>query len=531
LRRRKNYDIGNRELLAIKLALEEWRHWLEGAEHPFTVVTDHKNLQYLREAQRLNPRQARWALFFTRFRFHITYRAGALNGKNVRARGTQRPGADYSSRTYPGDYRLGHRPRNTKCIPALVHEGPGTGHPGEKRTVRLIQARYWWPGMAGEVTRYVQACPSCATAKVPRHLPVGKLMPLPVPQRPWSHLGIDFVTDLPWSEGNTCVLVAVDRFSKACRFVPLRSLPTALETAEALFHQVFRNYGLPEEIVSDRGPQFTSQVWRAFFKLLGVSVNLLLGYHPQSNGQAEHKIQKLSRYLRTYCSQDQGEWCRFLPWAEYAQNSLRQDTTGLTPFQCVLGFQPPLFPWSDEPSNVPAVDYWFRESSRIWDSAHTQLRRALRNTRRHADARRLDSPRFRPEDLVWLSTRDLKLKLPYYKLSPRFIGPFRIADQVNDVSYQLELPPRWSGGADVGSPAGRAGSCSVGGVPRFASTPAGAPGKGPSSSPGQAVWCRLWGWGWCQGAPCLIACACPARSELITILMITNTCLAFVLPI
>ncbi|KAI5615365.1 hypothetical protein C0J50_10790 [Silurus asotus] len=70
----QNYDIGNRELLAIKLALEEWRHWLEGAAHPFMVITDHKNLQYLREAKRLNPRQAQWALFFTRFKFSITYR-------------------------------------------------------------------------------------------------------------------------------------------------------------------------------------------------------------------------------------------------------------------------------------------------------------------------------------------------------------------------------------------------------------------------------------------------------------------------
>ncbi|KAF7699157.1 hypothetical protein HF521_003899, partial [Silurus meridionalis] len=69
------------ELLAIKLPLDEWRHWLEEAEHPFTVVTDHKNHQYLQEARRLNPRQARWALFFTRFQFHINYRAGALNGK------------------------------------------------------------------------------------------------------------------------------------------------------------------------------------------------------------------------------------------------------------------------------------------------------------------------------------------------------------------------------------------------------------------------------------------------------------------
>ncbi len=63
----RNYDVGNRELLAMKLALEEWRHWLEGATHPFLVLTDHKNLEYLRSAKRLNPRQARWALFFTRF--------------------------------------------------------------------------------------------------------------------------------------------------------------------------------------------------------------------------------------------------------------------------------------------------------------------------------------------------------------------------------------------------------------------------------------------------------------------------------
>ncbi len=77
----RNYDIGNRELLAIKLALEEWRHWLEGAQQPFVVLTDHKNLEYLREAKRLNPRQARWALFFTRFNFSISYRPGSWNLK------------------------------------------------------------------------------------------------------------------------------------------------------------------------------------------------------------------------------------------------------------------------------------------------------------------------------------------------------------------------------------------------------------------------------------------------------------------
>uniref|UniRef100_A0A3B1JZA6 ribonuclease H n=1 Tax=Astyanax mexicanus TaxID=7994 RepID=A0A3B1JZA6_ASTMX len=76
-----NYGIGDRELLAVKLALEEWRHWLEGAVHPFTVLTDHKNLEYLKTAKRLNPRQARWSLFFSRFQFSISFRPGTRNTK------------------------------------------------------------------------------------------------------------------------------------------------------------------------------------------------------------------------------------------------------------------------------------------------------------------------------------------------------------------------------------------------------------------------------------------------------------------
>ncbi|KAL0186330.1 hypothetical protein M9458_018000, partial [Cirrhinus mrigala] len=72
-------------------------------------------------------------------------------------------------------------------------------------------------------------------------------------------------------------------------------LPTALETAEHLFQQVFHHFGLPEEIVSDQGPQFISHVWKAFFKLLGISVNLSSGYHPQTNGQTERKIQELGQ--------------------------------------------------------------------------------------------------------------------------------------------------------------------------------------------------------------------------------------------
>ncbi|KAK1799321.1 hypothetical protein P4O66_007560 [Electrophorus voltai] len=77
----QNYDVGDCELLAVKLVLKEWRHWLEGAKHPFLVWSDHKNLAYIQQAKRLNPHQARWGLFFAQFDFTFSYRPGTKNIK------------------------------------------------------------------------------------------------------------------------------------------------------------------------------------------------------------------------------------------------------------------------------------------------------------------------------------------------------------------------------------------------------------------------------------------------------------------
>ncbi|KAK3510980.1 hypothetical protein QTP70_027788 [Hemibagrus guttatus] len=293
-----------------------------------------------------------------------------------------------------------------------------SGHPGIRRSTQLVRHRFWWPSLASDVEGHVRACSMCAQARTSRQIPEGLLEPLPIPRRPWSHLSVDFLTDLPDSGGFTAVMVVVDRFSKGCKLIPLKGLPLAMQTAEALFLHVFRNFGLPEDIVLDRGSLFTTR----------------------SNGQAERLNQEIGRFLRSYCSKEQQRWSEFLPWAEYAQNSLIHSSTGLTPFQCLLGYQPPLFPWSGEPSDIPAVEEWYRLSQEVWERVHVQLQRAARRQRIQADRRCRPHPSYQVGQKVWLSTRNLHLKLLCRKLSPKFIGPFEIIRQVNPVAYWLWLP-------------------------------------------------------------------------------------------
>ncbi|KAK3553679.1 hypothetical protein QTP70_006886 [Hemibagrus guttatus] len=287
-----------------------------------------------------------------------------------------------------------------------VHEATSSGHPGIRRSTQLARRRFWWPSLGMDVERYVQACLMCTQSRASRQLLEGLLEPLPTPRCPWSHLSVDFLIDLPDSGGFTTVMVVVDRFSKGCKLIPLKGSPTAMQTAEAMFQHVFRNFGLPEDIASDRGPQFTSRVWGSLYAQLGIGVSLSSGYHPQSNGQAERLNQEIGRFLRSYCSREQQRWSEFLPWVEYAQNFLTHSSTSLTPFQCVLGYQPPLFPWSGEPSNVPAVEEWSRLSQEVWERAHVCLQRAVWRQRIQVNRRCHLHPPYRVGQRVWLSTQN-----------------------------------------------------------------------------------------------------------------------------
>ncbi len=145
---------------------------------------------------------------------------------------------------------------------------------------------------------YVKSYNTCARSKAPRHRSFGFLQPLPIPSRPWGSIAMDFIMDLPTVKAKNSILVVVDQLTKIAHFSPCSKSITTEEIAQLILDGIVRLHGLPEEIVSDRGPQFASKFWRRLFKLLGVDIRLSSAFHPKTDGQTKRTNQTLEQYLR-----------------------------------------------------------------------------------------------------------------------------------------------------------------------------------------------------------------------------------------
>ena len=322
----KHLSIYEKEFLALIMAVEKWRQYLQRGE--FVIKTDHKSLSYLTEQNLHSEMQRKAMTRLMSLQFKVVYKKGhdnlaadalsrvghmlalqavsqvqpqwiqavinsyvtdaraqellaqlAVHSPNEQGYSLQQILIRHKGRIWVGD----NSAIQTKII-AAFHSSAVGGHSGQQATYHRIKKMFSWKGLKQDVVTFISQCLTCRQAKHLHTHPQGLLQPLPIPAGAWQDISLDFIEGLPKSEGYSVILVVVDRFTKYAHFLPLKHPYTAISVARLLFDTVVKLHGLPRSMVSDRDKVFTSHVWKELFKLLGANLNLSTTYHPQTDG-------------------------------------------------------------------------------------------------------------------------------------------------------------------------------------------------------------------------------------------------------
>ncbi|KAD6453660.1 hypothetical protein E3N88_08366 [Mikania micrantha] len=301
-----------------------------------------------------------------------------------------------------------------------AHKSRYSIHPGATKMYRDLRVNYWWPGMKRDIAKYVEKCLTCLQVKAEHQKPYGKLQPFEIPMWKWEHITMDLITKLPKTrKGYDAIWVIVDRLTKSAHFIPIRESYSSEKMAEVYVKEIVSRHGIPVTIVSDRDTRFTSHFWRNFQKELGTKLLLSTAYHPQTDGQSERTIQTLEDMLRACIIDFGGSWDDYLPLAEFSYNNSYHSGLGMPHMKCYME----------------------------GDVIRAHLKAAQDRQKSYADKQRRPIE-FQVGDFVLLKVSPWKGVIRFRKrgkLSPRFIGPFRVIARIGNVAYRLELPEELSG--------------------------------------------------------------------------------------
>ena len=495
----RNYPIYDKEMLAIIKALKEWRPYLYEAKHTVEVWTDHANIQYFREPQDLNRRQARWMLLLWKYDLTIIHKPGKeMKKANLLSRRVDHNRGENDNRrvtmlksewfratsiesldteliknikesTYAIDQSVKRALDNKekdwaendhlitwqnkiyvpkdKTLRAKIikvhHDETVAGHPGRNKTQELITRNFWWPRMTNDIRLYVSGCDTCQRTKAHRNKKHAPLNPNEIPTRPWEIISIDLIGELPESKGFNAICVIVDRFSKQIHALPTNMELTSEGLARIYRDQVFRLHGIPRKIISDRGPQFESNFMHDLYRLLGITGNPSTAYHPQTDGQTERINQEIEQYLRAYINHRQSDWAEWLAIAEFSYNDKVQSSTGYSPFFVNYGLHP--YKGSNprkEPVNESAGQF-AKTMQKVREEVEASLKKAAEVMKHFYDRNKGESIEYKKGDLVMLEATNLPSMRPMKKLDCKRYGPFEIIEKVNKGAYKLKLPNTW----------------------------------------------------------------------------------------
>jgi hypothetical protein len=328
-----------------------------------------------------------------------------------------------------------------------VHDTPTGGHMGLAKTMARLTTTCWWSGMKSMIADYVRGCTTCAAVKPSLQKPAGTLRPLPIPDKPWRTISIDFVGPLPGTKDYyNYILVVVDKFSKMAHFIATNTNVTSKETAELLINNIVRLHGLPDAIISDRGHEFTSALFQEVWKAMGTELRMSTAYHPQSDGQTERVNRELEQQLRAHADRTGSNWKDWLAIVEMHYNSDVHSSTGKTPYemngvdwrdQWALALRRSTSPLPNDQAND-----LLRDIRTTWEDARQVMIKQREQQRKYADQQRRDE-RYQVGDQVMLSTEHLASGKG--KLQDRWVGPFSVVEaRENGVNVRLELPQQYS---------------------------------------------------------------------------------------
>jgi hypothetical protein len=137
---------------------------------------------------------------------------------------------------------------------------------------------------------------------------MGELKPLPIPEGHWDVASVNFIVELPESQGHDTIMVVVDSVRKQALFIETHTTVTALGAAQLYLQHVWKLHGLLQTMISDCSPQFVAQFTCELYRLLGIKLAASTAYHPQTNRQTEHVNQELKQYLQVFVSKRQDNW-------------------------------------------------------------------------------------------------------------------------------------------------------------------------------------------------------------------------------
>lgn len=380
----KNYSTTEKECLAVVLAIERFRPYIELMD--FTVITDHSSLKWLMKQQDLNGRLARWSLKLQRYKFDIEHRKGSknivpdmlsrLDMEEITAINTI---IDFNADEFGcSEYRSlidtiqqnQNRLPDLKVVEDIVykrvhfnideaeneedcwkiwlptsltnevikksHEN-NTAHGGTSKTLFNVREFFFWPGMVKQIRNFIAECDTCKATKHPKQTLRPTMGKEAITHRPFQKVYVDFLGPYPRSKtGNTFIFIVLDHKTK---FVLLKALPKASARAvnKFLIDEVFHKFGVPEILHSDNGKQFVSESFRELLSSYGI-IHMRSAIHsPQANA-SERVNQSILVNIRNYIQKDQSRWDENLSKIECCLRSTIHASIGVTPYFALTGY-------------------------------------------------------------------------------------------------------------------------------------------------------------------------------------------------